>query len=60
MICYRDKTFCSFLNCMHSNTCHRALTKEIRKMADKWWGKGKDKAPICQYSDKPECWEINN
>ena len=54
MICYRGKTWCSFhLKCDHP--CERALTDQVKADAKKWWGS--DKAPICQFTDKPECFK---
>ena len=44
MICFRDMTFCS-KECGNTK-CGRNLTEQVRKDADKWWGKGKDEAPI--------------
>ena len=54
MIGYRDMTFCPFLGCSHKD-CWRRLTDEVREEAIKWWGG--DDVPICQYSDKPNCYE---
>ncbi len=58
MICYRDMTFCSFYKtCKDGEECHRALTKEVYKAADKWWGWSQEgKAPICQFVEKPDCY----
>jgi len=54
MICYRDVTFCPFyVRCCHGNTCHSALTPEVRIAADAWWGG--TGAPICEYTEKPHC-----
>lgn len=56
MICYRDRTYCEFyLECGSGEECTRALTPEVRKAANYWWrGIGGD-APICVYSEHPEC-----
>jgi len=54
MMCYRDKTFCTFgLLCKSSPECDRILTSEVRKGAEEWWG-GPD-AHICVYGDFPDC-----
>jgi hypothetical protein len=54
MICYKDKTFCTFhLLCKNGSGCDRALTPKVIKDAKMWWGK--DLAPIAQYKDPPEC-----
>jgi len=51
MICYRDKTFCSFWEtCEDGVTCHRALTKEVLIGAET------EEYNICQFSLEPECW----
>ena len=63
MMCYRDMTFCTFYkNCADAKDCHRPLTPEVEKAADEWfksWRKGDDDqgAPICMFSEKPECWK---
>jgi hypothetical protein len=60
MICYKDKTFCSFWErCRDGKECKRALTKECINQAKEWWKQftNSDDAPICQYTDKPECFE---
>jgi len=58
MICYKDMTFCTQSTCKHFYTgCGRALTNEVRAAADQWWGKGKDSAPIAQWTDVPDCYE---
>lgn len=54
MICYRDMTFCSFYtNCAVGSTCSRALTPEVVKKANLWWGR--PEAPISQFVDQPHC-----
>lgn len=57
MICYADKTFCSFYKeC--KNPCARALTEAIIERATIW---SKQYHPtdllICQFIDKPECFK---
>jgi hypothetical protein len=60
MICYKDSTFCSFWkDCQDGKNCSRALTNELIKKANKWWGS--DNAPICIFIEKPNCFkEIKN
>lgn len=54
MICYRDKTFCSFWkDCKLGSECHRAYTSEVHKAAERWWNG--DDPPICFYVDIPKC-----
>ena len=53
MVVYRDKTWCPFKECANFNTCKRALTNEVRALAEDWM----PNAPIAQYTDKPECYE---
>ena len=56
MFCFRDSTFCKFYkDCKDGKECRRALTEEIKEAADRWWGKGGGQAPICSFSEKPEC-----
>lgn len=58
MMCYRDMTFCTaYKMCEHGNTCPRSLTPQVREDADRWWGKGADKAPISVFGDRPSCFE---
>ena len=55
MICYKDMTFCTFYeDCKHKENCRRPLTDAVREGAKKWMG---ENAPICQFSEKPNCWE---
>ncbi len=59
MICYRDMTFCQTKNCQHfGDDCHRSLTDEVMKKADKWWGKMEGNPPICMFREKPDCFEV--
>ena len=53
MMCYRDMTFCSFLECTRIS-CVRRLTDDVKVRAKSWWN-GKEGAPIAQYTDKPDC-----
>ena len=54
MMCYLDRTFCTFnILCQKASTCERVLTDKIKADADKWWGK--EGAPICVYSEFPPC-----
>lgn len=54
MMCYRDKTYCEFYqNCKDGNNCHRSLTPDVKRDADKWWGK--PGAPISVFTEKPSC-----
>jgi len=52
MLCYKDMTFCG--SKVHKPDCKRALTPEIIKAAEKWWGS--DDAPIAAayFCDEPE------
>lgn len=56
MMCYRDRTFCSFnKECSAGDKCEIALTDKVKSDAEKWWGK--PDAPICEFVDKPECFK---
>ena len=66
MLCYRDRTFCSFyLDCRNANVnggaCTRPLTPEVSEAAKKWGNKiivdgERWEAPIAQFLRKPHCW----
>jgi hypothetical protein len=54
MICYKDKTFCPYWGaCKIHYLCDRPLTPEVEKAAEEWWGG--TGAPICMYSEFPDC-----
>lgn len=54
MTCYRDRCFCSFyVNCVHGDVCHAALTPEVYASAREWWGS--EEAPISMYKERPHC-----
>ena len=57
MICYHDKTWCSFHNeCTHGKECSSALTNKVKEDAVKWWGSSD--APVMEFSSKPECFKL--
>ena len=52
MLCYRDMTFCSWWReCTRGADCPRALTPDVVEAA------ARHGYPICQFADKPECYE---
>ena len=52
MICYRDRTWCSYyLKCLSGPTCDRALTPLVTLRANAIG------LPVCKYVDKPTCFE---
>lgn len=54
MLCYKDKTFCSFYKeCKVGKKCHRALTDEVLEKANG------NNMLISQYMDKPSCFKVN-
>jgi len=56
MMCYRDRTWCQFWEeCKDGGQCGRALTKDVKDAATRWWGN--DNPPIATYVDKPECFK---
>ena len=57
MMCYKDRTFCKHDSCSKFSICDRALTSQVQKDAEKWWGKSNGEAPICVWVEKPECFE---
>lgn len=51
MMCYADKTFCTYnIICKNSNTCNRILTEEIKQSAKK------ANLLISVFADFPECY----
>lgn len=54
MICYKDMTFCNFLECKNIG-CERRLTDKVYHDADVWWGK--PNTPIMIFAQKPKCFE---
>lgn len=53
MLCYKDRTYCKYYTeC--AVPCSRALTPEVLKAADEWWG-SPDGAPICEFAEEPDC-----
>jgi hypothetical protein len=51
MLCYRDKTFCSFSDCKEYNRCHRAITQEVKD------GANRIGLPICRFVEQPDCFQ---
>jgi hypothetical protein len=49
MLCYQDKTFCPYLDCIHKD-CERRLTLEIKQRAKR------ADSPICQFCEVPSCY----
>ena len=56
MLCYKDKTWCTYTECIKSKVCKEFLSDEEKEKADKWW-RDKDKAPIMRFTTKPGCYE---
>lgn len=50
MICYRDRTFCPFLECIELD-CPVRLTEDVKNSADRIG------LLISQYIDKPDCFK---
>lgn len=56
MLCYHDKTWCSFYNtCNKGESCSRSLTDKVRDDADIWWGKSNP--PIMTFTEPPNCYK---
>lgn len=53
MMCYRDRTFCSFKDCANFNKCSRRLTEAVEKAAELL------RLPISQFAEQPNCFEAN-
>lgn len=58
MLHYKDMTFCKYNNCIHWNSCHRALTEQVKADAKAWWGN--DNYPIAVFGTKPSCHSVAN
>jgi len=53
MMCYKDKTFCSFYSlCKDGYKCDRALTPSVKK------GAVKAELLISQFTSFPECFTV--
>ena len=53
MIGYRDMTFCPFYkDCKSAHMCHRPLTPQVRKEAEKCG------LPMSMFASKPSCWSL--
>ena len=50
MLCYKDMTFCPFLDCK-VESCHRRLTEKIKKDAENFG------LPVARFIDRPDCYE---
>ena len=59
MICYKDKTWCTFSECKYSKDCKSFITEKIKEDADKWWNITGHyiPAPIMKHTTKPKCYE---
>lgn len=60
MICYKDRTFCTFYTeCRTGEYCTSALTEEVKERAKQWWkaSDSSDEVPISVFSNKPLCFE---
>jgi len=54
MICYKDKTFCSFYkDCKDGAGCRDALTDKVIADAERW--AGNTGLSIARYASEPEC-----
>lgn len=51
MLCYKDMTFCEFLECCHID-CGRRLTPDIYKNAERVG------LYICKFVEKPDCFSL--
>ena len=52
MTCFRDRTYCPYYHeCQHGYFGTRALTKDVRINAERV------NLPICQFTEKPECFK---
>ena len=53
---YRDRWWCPFYeNCKDGIGCNRALTREVKEAAERWWGSRG--APIDTPVKEPKCFK---
>jgi len=66
MICYRDITFCYYLDCKNKECKRRfegQIEKEYKEFNNKWLeklesnGEVLEDFPICSFAEKPGCYE---
>jgi hypothetical protein len=55
MLCFRDKTFCEFKECIYSKECETFLSDKLQQEAEKWWWG--ENPPISVYVEKPSCYK---
>lgn len=65
MFSYGDMTYCPFDDCANfGDKCNRSLTDEVQADADKWfrgWCDDPERgAPICVFTERPNCFEEKN
>ncbi len=65
MLSFKDMTFCKETTCSKfgddNDDCPRSLTLAVEHLACHWWDKGNKKdesAPICVFTERPDCYEI--
>jgi len=61
MMCYMDRTFCPFADCVVFTACpfDRALTEQRKKDAAEWWGLDNN-PPISIFSARPDCFKARD
>lgn len=50
-MCYKDMTFCEFLECCHTD-CARRLVPDIYKKAESCG------LPVCKFTERPDCFSL--
>lgn len=59
MLCYKDKTFCSYyLECKDGNKCSSALTPKVESDSKRWSEENNLPELLAVFTDKPECFEL--
>lgn len=56
---YKDSTFCKAKDCIKFNTCHRALTDDVKASAEMWWGNGEALISTFIEPEKLDCYEAS-
>ena len=57
MICYRDKTFCTFNKCKKFNKCYRSYNDKTKKNHEVFNKKNRFDIPLCTFLEKPICYK---
>ena len=54
MMGYKDKTFCTEIQCLEFDNCSLALTSKVHRDATDWFGS--EKYPITMFAGRVSCY----